>query len=261
LSQRPAKGEGRVTTFALVHGGQHGGWCWEQVEPLLQAAGHATVAPDLPFEDEGAGSREWASVVIDALGSAEAGGDVVLVGHSMGGLALPVVAARRSVRGMVFLGALVPVPGRPIAEVLAEEAPSVVFDASLGDASDSPTGLSWEAARAGFYQDCQEDVARRAFERLRAMSLVAHTEACPLQEWPDVPSVTIVMSDDRAVSPDWSRRVAQGRLGAPVRELPGGHSPFLSRPAELAELLVTIASDLPQVGTSDLESTQDGASR
>jgi pimeloyl-ACP methyl ester carboxylesterase len=238
-----------VTTFALVHGGQHGGWCWEQVVPLLQAAGHGTVAPDLPFEDEGAGAREWAAVVLDALDAIDAGDDVVLVGHSMGGLALPVVAARRPVRGMVFVGALVPVPGRPVAEVMAEEAPSVIFDSSLGDAAASPTGVSWEAARAGFYQDCPEDVARRAYQRLRPMSLVAHTEPCPLEEWPDVASVSIVMTDDRAVSPDWSRRVATGRLGAPIHELGGGHSPFLSQPAELAELLVEVAGSLQPAGT------------
>ena len=34
--------------FLLIHGACHGGWCWERIEPLLEAAGHRAEAPDLP---------------------------------------------------------------------------------------------------------------------------------------------------------------------------------------------------------------------
>ena len=37
-----------MAVFALVHGAWHGGWCWEEVTPLLEAAGHRAYAPDLP---------------------------------------------------------------------------------------------------------------------------------------------------------------------------------------------------------------------
>ena len=42
---------------------------------------------------------------------------------------------------------------------------------------------------------------------------------------------------DRLVGPDWSRRVSRDRLGVEAVELPGSHSPFWSRPAELADVL------------------------
>jgi pimeloyl-ACP methyl ester carboxylesterase len=49
--------------------------------------------------------------------------------------------------------------------------------------------------------------------------------------------VSILCRDDYAIAPAWSRRIARERFGVEALELPGGHSPFLSRPAELAALL------------------------
>jgi hypothetical protein len=36
-----------MTTYVLVHGGWHGGWCWKKVAPLLRAAGHEVATPTL----------------------------------------------------------------------------------------------------------------------------------------------------------------------------------------------------------------------
>jgi pimeloyl-ACP methyl ester carboxylesterase len=105
-----------MTTFALMHGGQHGGWCWELLTPELEAAGFGVVAPDMPIDDPAAGAAEWAGAVAAALDGVS--DDVVAVAHSMGGLALPVLASLRPVRHMVFLGAMVPVPGQAFLEYL-----------------------------------------------------------------------------------------------------------------------------------------------
>jgi pimeloyl-ACP methyl ester carboxylesterase len=56
-----------MTTFALVHGAWHGAWCWEQLTPLLQQAGHDVVAMDLPSEDGRATFDTYADVVCAAL--------------------------------------------------------------------------------------------------------------------------------------------------------------------------------------------------
>jgi pimeloyl-ACP methyl ester carboxylesterase len=226
-----------MALFALIHGGGHGGWCWEQLVPELEARGHAAVAPDLPFEDGTAGARAWADVVVEAIAGAAPADDVVVVGHSMGGLCVPLVASLRPVQRMVFLGALVPAIGRTHAEHLADNPDAVVFDTSRGGRP-GPSGISWEAARYGFYADCDEEVARAAYERLRPTPGVPFTEPCPIAEWPAVPSTYILMREDRAVSPDWSRRVAE-QIGADLVELEGSHSPFYSRPVELADVLTS----------------------
>jgi pimeloyl-ACP methyl ester carboxylesterase len=231
-----------MSLFALIHGGAHGGWCWERLVPELEARGYEAVAPDLPFEDESAGAEAWARTVlaaIDASGGANRD-DVTLVGHSMGGMCLPVAASMRPVRRMVFLGAMVPVPGRVYAEYLAENPDAITFDAQAGGGTPGASGLSWEAARHGFFHDLDEETARRAFERLRPTSMTVFTETCPIDRWPDVPSTYILMTEDHAVGQEWSRRVAKERINADLIELPGSHSPFYSRPAELADVLMKL---------------------
>lgn len=225
-----------MTTFALIHGGAHGGWCWEQLVPELEARGHTAITPDLPLEDEAAGATAWAETVIDALDASGADQDVVIVGHSMGGMCVPVIASMRPVQRMVFLGAMVPVPGRVYSEYLAEHPEAITFDVEL-DGPPGRVGLSWKAARQGFYHDCDEAIARKAFERLRPTSLTVFSERCPIDRWPDVPSTYILMTEDRAVGQDWSRRVARERIHADLIELGGSHSPFYSRPAQLADIL------------------------
>ena len=66
------------------------------------------------------------------------------------------------------------------------------------------------------------------------------SEPSPLLAWPDVERDYIVCRDDRAIDPDWGRGAARDRLGVRAIELDGGHSPFLTRPVELAAVLGTI---------------------
>jgi pimeloyl-ACP methyl ester carboxylesterase len=102
-----------MTTFALVHGPWHGGWCWEKLSPFLQQAGHDVVAPDLPCDDGSATTFDpYADVVCAAL--AGRGDDVVVVAHSLGGATGTLVAARRPVWRLVYLCAAVPQAGRNI---------------------------------------------------------------------------------------------------------------------------------------------------
>jgi pimeloyl-ACP methyl ester carboxylesterase len=84
-------------------------------------------------------------------------------------------------------------------------------------------------------------VATTAWERLRPQSATPYVELCPLESFPAAPATYVVCAEDRLVAPDWSRRIARERLNAELLELPGGHSPFLSRPGQLAQLLNRIA--------------------
>src|SRR3954447_8046026 len=100
-----------MTTFALVHGAWHGAWCWGLLVPELESLGHRVVAVDLPCDDPRATFSTYADIVVSAL-DGEPSDDIVLVGHSLGGLTVPLVAARRPVQHMVFVSALIAVPGR-----------------------------------------------------------------------------------------------------------------------------------------------------
>ncbi len=141
-----------MSLYALVHGGAHGGWCWELLGPELEARGHTVVAPDLPIEDPEAGALEWAETMVAAIEHVwpEDDADVVVVGHSLGGLATPVVASLRPVRRLVFLAAMVPVPGQSYVEYLATEPGAVTFAAEPRPDDELREGsVSWLAARRG----------------------------------------------------------------------------------------------------------------
>jgi pimeloyl-ACP methyl ester carboxylesterase len=242
LVARTSRGKwaGIMSLFALVHGGAHGGWCWELLVPELEKRGHTAVAPDLPIEDDAAGARENAEVVVDAIPPGAR--DVVVVGHSLGGLSIPLVAQLRPVRRLVFLAAMVPALGMSNLEYLATEPEAVIFsgaenlaEGEIPEADDQSVG--WARAEAGFYHDVSDEVARRAWERFRRQSFTVMTERTPLEVWPDVPSTYILMREDRAVGPAWSGRRAK-EIGADLIEMEGSHSPFYSRPGELADVLV-----------------------
>lgn len=98
-----------MSTFALIHGGGHGGWCWQRLQSSPARLGHQSIAPDLPIEDDHAGTTEYASVVLDAVASVAE--PIVVVGHLLGGLVVPLVAEARPTRRMIFLAALLPQPG------------------------------------------------------------------------------------------------------------------------------------------------------
>jgi hypothetical protein len=63
-------------------------------------------------------------------------------------------------------------------------------------------------------------------------------EVADFDAWPQAETMSIVCAEDRVVNPTWSRRIARDRLGVEPIDLPGGHSPFLARPAALADVLM-----------------------
>jgi pimeloyl-ACP methyl ester carboxylesterase len=231
-----------VTAFALVHGAWHGAWCWERLAPELEARGHRVVAVDLPGDDPTATFETYADVVVSALDAEE---DAVVVGHSLGGLTIPLVAARRPVRRQVYLCALAPIPGRSFTEQLTIEPGTLLPQYRAGLAGPDADGMTrWQdeaLARAVLYADCSERDAGAAFARLRPQARTPHAQRCRLEALPETPCTYVVCDEDRMVNPERARRVARERLDADLVELPGGHSPFLSRPGELAAVLDRVA--------------------
>jgi pimeloyl-ACP methyl ester carboxylesterase len=233
-----------MTTFALVHGGYHGAWCREHLTPLLEKAGHDVVVMDLPLEDSSATFDTYAAVVCAAI--ADCHDDVVLVGHSYAGNTIPLVAARRPIRHLVYLCAMIPDIGRSLFDQLGD-APEMLNPAYEQGLSvpDEQLRQGWtdlDLARAVFYGDCSEQVAQAALNRLRPQSVYPALQPCSLAEFPTVKTTYVVCSDDQMLRPEWSRRTVRERIDAELIELPGDHSPFYSRPSALADVLLGLAN-------------------
>ncbi|BAZ12793.1 hypothetical protein NIES4071_46270 [Calothrix sp. NIES-4071] len=220
-----------MSIFCLVHGAFEGRWCWDLLIPYLEAQGHKTIAMDLPIENAEATLSEFASIVIQAIPKTD--DDIVLVGHSMAGTIIPLVAEVLLVRQLVFLTGLIPHPGISTIEQLDLE-PNIFEAATTGkDFTDEAVLMEF------FFHDCQPDVARWAISKQREQKSTAHLfEKNPLKALPSVECKYIVGTDDRIISPAWSRYAARKRLGVDAIELPSGHYPHLSCPELLAPLLM-----------------------
>lgn len=229
--------------FLLLHGGQHGGWCWQRVERLLQDAGHRTFAPDLPMANADAGARDWACHAASDVARGVRG--VVVVAHSLSGLALPLVPEFLPVERLVALSALLPQPNMSFAEysATADGADALLLQSTPAGPGEEVrgAGTTWDTYRDFYVHDCTEEDGRWAWEQLGPRSLTPLLEAATIAAWPSVPTTSIVMSGDRIVNPSWSRRTAQ-KIGANVIELEGGHSPFLANPERLAKTLASLAA-------------------
>jgi hypothetical protein len=164
---------------------------------------------------------------LEALGNVD--DEVIVVGHSLAGLAIPLVAAARRVDRLVFLCALLPTPGSAWREQFATDGSMIVRGFGHGLEIDEQGRTFWAdpaLAIESMYADCDGADAASAVARLRSQGQAPYNEVCPLNQWPDVASTYIVACDDRVVSAEWARSAARDRLGAAPIELPGSHSPF-----------------------------------
>ena len=190
---------------------------------------------DLPSDRLDATFADYAEAVTAAL---PPGPDVVLVGHSLAGMVIPLVALRRPLQKLVFLCALMP---ERAGDKRLPSPPTHVegtFDDLLHHDDGSHSWPDVDAAARILYQDCSREVATSAFAQLRRQQTALWDGLEAMAVWPTVPVAAIHCRDDRAINPLWSVWIARRRLGIHSVELPGGHSPMISRPALLAETLV-----------------------
>ena len=230
-----------MATFALVHGAWHGPWSWERVTGPLGDRGHEVVVPDLPSEDTEFGLGDYADTIERALGDAD---DVVVVPHSLGGLVGPVVAARRPLRALVYVCALVPEPGLSFSDQLAASEERVLLFEG-GREVDDQGRSHWpdpDTTASTMYPDLSPEDARWAVEHLRRQAQKSQGEISPAPP-PGLRTESIVGAYDRLVSPAWSRRVARERLGVEPVDIPTGHFPMITHPELLADELSRLAAD------------------
>ena len=220
-----------MTTFALIPGAGGTAWYWHRVAPLLAAAGHQVIAADLPADDETAGLPEYASTVLAAIADAR---DVVLVAQSLGGFTAPLVAVKIGVRGIVFVNAMIPVPGETPG---AWWAATGWQQARVQAAERGGYGTELDLATY-FLHDVPPEVAAAGEPYQRPEADVVFGSVCDFGCWPDVPIRAVAGADDRFFPAAFQRALARDRLGIEADLLPGGHLIALSQPERLAAYLL-----------------------
>jgi pimeloyl-ACP methyl ester carboxylesterase len=237
-----------MSSYVLVHGAWHGAWCWDKVVPLLEAEGHSVTAVDLPGHGDdttplaGLMQAEYGRRVADAVEAA--GEPVVLVGHSMGGMAITQAAeyVPDKIAAIVYVCAFLPGPGDSLMTLAdndpdARVLPNLVVDEDAGLCEVAP------AARVEcFYEECDPSDAAAASVRLGPESLAAFATPVSVTEERagSVRRIYVECVRDHAISITKQRAMHAARPCERVETIDTDHSPFLSRSEELAEHLLSV---------------------
>jgi pimeloyl-ACP methyl ester carboxylesterase len=219
----------RREMVVLVHGAWHGAWCWDAVVKELSDRGVPAAAVELPLT----GFRNDVATVRRAI--EEAGDDAVVCAHSYGGMVVSTAArGLAGVRHLVFLAAFQTDEGEDMATLLMREPSALTTALAIG-----PDGVTVDRSRLHevFYSDSDPSVADGLAARLRPMPLDDPGVMTGEPAWKAVPSTYVVCTRDNAISPRTQRYMA-ARAGQVV-EWDTDHSPFLTRPGEVANLLLS----------------------
>lgn len=229
-----------MATFVLVHGAWHGGWCWSRVARLLRGQGHDVFTPTLT----GVGERTHLNVVSvdlslhvrDVLNLLdwEDLSDVVLCGHSYGGMVITGVADRvpDRIRALVYLDAMVPDDGQSAFDLVGERARARFLDGAATNRAMIPpipaAGFSVNAADAAWVDaKCVPMPLACMVERIAltgAHERVARRSYVCATGWGK--TVFMGVRDRLREKPGWT-----------LHDMPVGHDVMVDDPAGLAQLL------------------------
>lgn len=243
-------------SFVLVHGSFHGSWCWSRLIPWLQCEGHEVFAPNLPASGgdpapaENADLTTYSTRVADAIDSIT--GPVVLVGHSMGGLVTSQVCEQRPDRlaAAIYVNGLLLRNGESLDSFLKANAVLNVDDLVLKNMRVSEDGQTasfpQEKAAEVFYNACTPADADWAKSQLTLQRTKVYSDTLQLtpERHGTVKRFYVKGLRDNAVSPIYQDTMLKNMFCEQVFTLDADHSPFLSTPRELSEILLSIAQKL-----------------
>jgi pimeloyl-ACP methyl ester carboxylesterase len=230
-----------MTTYVLVHGSYQGGWIWKGVGERLVAAGHTVYRPTLD------GSAERSHSQVDGITLASVGAevaslfffedltDVVFVGTSSGGMVVCQTAQQvpQRIRRLVFVDALVPVPGERVATINSRPP---------YDRSELVYGPRPEDARGRVFDGLPGDVQDWALARYTRQPLAVVDDPVDLKEfWARRWEVDVLRCTQGALPPEAHQRRTAEKLHGTYTELNAGHYPMLSHPKEVANYLLARA--------------------
>uniref|UniRef100_C8CP46 Carbendazim hydrolyzing esterase n=2 Tax=Actinomycetes TaxID=1760 RepID=MHEI_NOCS4 len=241
-----------MANFVLVHGAWHGGWCYRDTAAALRKAGHRVLTPT----HTGVGQRAHLSGenvtlethIRDVLGCIEAEelDDVILVGHSYGGMVITGVADRIApkIRSLVYLDAFVPEHGDSLMALLPKALPPEVSAQFIGGfhaaALDKHCGLMQPIPAELFnvVADKRDWVNRRCVPQALAtyeMPLLLAGGGSAVKQR------VYILADGWDPSPfRYFAKLYDGKPGWQVVKFPCGHDVMVDMPNELAEKLAAL---------------------
>ncbi|MER0484283.1 alpha/beta hydrolase [Streptomyces sp. Edi2] len=227
----------------FVHGAcvKDGSWWWHHTAELLAERNVACEAPALPSCGEtgeptsaqGPGLAEDVAAVRGVLTASDE--PTVVVAHSYGGIVTAEAAAGvEAVRHLLLVSSYLPEAGQSLSSFGGQEpAPFLDIDPEGGTFTVRPDALA-----ETFLQDCGPEIQRQAMDKTARQSLTVLEQPVQSAAWQHVAATYLVCAQDRGTPAELQREFAR-RAGSVV-ELDAGHHPFLSQPAAVRDLVLSL---------------------
>ena len=216
-------------SIILVHGGFVDGSGWASVHKILKSQGYNVLVVQNPTKTL-AEDVAFTKAAIDSVG-----GDVVLVGHSYGGVVITEAGTHPKVSGLVYITAFAPDKGESVASLIANPAPGAPVPPILPP-KDGFLFLDRAKFAASFAADVEADAASFMADSQVPWGVEALAGAVTEPAWKTKPSFYLVATQDGMIPPPAQRAMA-GRAKAKVTEVPGSHAIYVSKPAQVAEVI------------------------
>ena len=225
------------TTIVLVHGAFAGALAWQEVIALLQREGYNVVAVENPLLS----ADQDVEITRRAItAETDAGRDVVVVGHSYGGFVITGAAAGNPrVKSLVYVAAFAPEANERV-DAFLQQYPSDLGPALVPDAAGflHISAANFHKVFAGDLPERESNVAAAAQKPIVGSAFGA---TVPVAAWKTIPSWYVVSQQDRAINPDLERFYAR-RMNARTTEVNASHVSFISRPREVARVILEAAA-------------------
>ena len=241
-----------MKTFILIHGSWHSAWNWHLVKPLLEKAGYAVLAIDLPGMGrdktpiEKVKMKDTVEIICKLIDSIE--GKVILVGHSKNGIMISQAAEYRphKIEKLVYLAAYLVPDGKTQREYSVQDTEGILKPYVTQHPELKAHSLQPAIFKEGLYHDCEEYITDLATLLLSQEPVESGIAPLQLTEenFGSVPRYYIECLQDRAVTPFIQKKMYTETPCKKVYSMDTSHSPFFSRPKELVDILCEIDQDI-----------------
>jgi pimeloyl-ACP methyl ester carboxylesterase len=231
------------TSVVLVHGAFADGSSWDKVIPLLQAKGLQVVAAQIPLTslaDDVAATKR----AIDAQG-----GPVVLVGHSWGGTLITQAGDAAKVAALVFVAAFAPDEGQATSD-LGKDGPPPPGAGSIRPDASGFLHLTAQGVAKDFAQDLPPAQTKLMAATQGPIFAKTFDEQVTTAAWKTKPSWYVVAENDRMIQPGLERAMAK-KIKATTTSLPTSHVAMLSRPKDVAAVILKATDGVNRVARKD----------
>jgi pimeloyl-ACP methyl ester carboxylesterase len=247
----PVTGTVDVTprTYVLVHGAWTSSDGLQQVKERLEKAGQKVILVSLPGHGNDNTPPNTLSLdvycekTIEAINTVQ--GKVILVGHSMAGFVISEVAEKipNRIDKLVYLAAYLPANGQSLLDLANTDKESYLSNALVPSADHLTIGIKQDVIVPAFCQDAPEAIKNVVLSTFRAEPAIPFTNKVTLtkENFGHVPKYYIHTLQDHTISPELQQRmVAQAPNVVKEYSLNSSHTPFLSMPDQLVDVLLKI---------------------